>query len=156
VQLFHTSAIVGLDISQLPKNTPAGRTLARLCVRATREIAQSIYLAAPPAFEYGRERLKPNQRRAPDRVKAPIVLLTRVCKPTSESIVRPLEQKVGNGVKNRVMIYRFLLELDPAYLAKPVLVMFEDRPRKELVHHLGLSPRECHYTFSVLNHSRSR
>src|ERR1700691_3360499 len=91
VKLLHPPAIVRLDISQLPQNAPAGRTLARLCVRATREITQSIYLAAPPAFEYGRERLKSDQGRTPDRVKAPIVLLTRVCKPAPECVVRPLE-----------------------------------------------------------------
>jgi len=156
VKLFYATAIVRLHIAQLAENATARRALARLRIGATGKVAQPIDVAAPSAFKYRGERLKSDQRRIPDHVLASIVLLTRVGKSAPKRVVRPLKQQVRNRVEYGIMVNRLLLYLNPADLAKAVLVMLKDRTGEKLVHDLRLSARKRHYTFSVLNHWRSR
>jgi len=155
IQFFNSSTVVRLNITKLPENPPTGWTLAGLGVLAAREIPQPVDAPATSAFEYRRERLESDQCGSANRVKTSVVRLAWIGKTATECVIRPLKEQIGDGVEYRVLIDRLFLEFNAADLAEPVLVVLKDRAWEELVDNLRLSARECHYTFSMLNHWRS-
>jgi hypothetical protein len=133
-----------LDIAKLPQNPATGWALAGLSILATCEIPQAVDAPATSAFEYRWERLEPDQCGRTNRVEASIVPQAWVGKTATERVIRPLKEKISDGVEYRVLVDRLLLEFNPAYLAEPVLVVFKDSTGEELVDDLRLSARKCH------------
>jgi hypothetical protein len=92
VELLDSSAVVGLNVAELAKNTRAYWALPRLDSRPAHEIAETIYPPTPSAFQKSWERLEANGGRCTDHIKATVVLLPWVGESGAKSIIRPLEQ----------------------------------------------------------------
>lgn len=109
VEFLYPSAVVRLHVSKLAQDAAARGALARLGVWPPREVAQPVDSAASSAFKHGRERLESDHGWSPDYVEPSIVLLARIGESAAKRVVRPLKEKIRNGIEDSILIDRSLL-----------------------------------------------
>jgi hypothetical protein len=97
------------------------------------------------ALQQRRKRVKANRRRGSNDIQTPIVLLAGIGKPRPKGIIRPLEEKVGESVENRILIDRLFLDFDSSDATETILIVFKYGSGQELIEDLSLTARECHF-----------
>jgi hypothetical protein len=144
VEFCHSSAIVGLHVTELSQDSATFGALARLGSYSAGQVPQPVHAAASPTLQKRGKRLKADRRRGPNDIQTPIVLLAGIGEPRTKSIIGPLEEQVGERVENCVLIDRFFLQFDTADPAKAILIVLKNSTGQELIEHLSLTASERH------------
>jgi hypothetical protein len=107
-----------------------------------------VNTATSSALQERRKWVKANRRRGSNDIQASIVLLARIGKPWPKGIIRPLEEKVGESVENRILIDRLFLDFDSSDAAETILIVLKYGSGQELIEDLSLTACECHSSCS--------
>jgi hypothetical protein len=107
-----------------------------------------VNTATSSALQQRRKWVETNRGRGSNDIQTPIVLLARIGKTWPKGIIRPLEEKVGKSVENRILIDRLFLDFDSSDAAETILIVLKYGSGQELVKDLSLTARECHFSCS--------